>query len=536
MPILIRGALVVDGTRKSAVKADILVEGERIARIAPDIAPPPDVKIIDAAGLAAAPGFIDTHSHSDLKVLVEPALEPKLRQGITTEVLGQDGISMAPLPVQYIAPWRKNLAGLDGESDSINWEYETAGAYLDMVAAAKPALNEAYLAPHGNLRMEAMGLGNREPTPEELKRMCAVLRREMEAGCIGLSSGLIYMPCAYSDTEEVIALCRVVAEYDGVFVVHQRSEADDIINSMEEIIRVGAESGVRIHFSHFKVCGKDNWEKIPRMFALLDEARAKGIRVSLDQYPYVAGSTMLGVILPPWVHDGGTDAVVERLRDPAARERMKRDIENGIPGWDNFVRFAGTAGIFITSVGSKKNSDAVGLSLDQLAEKRGTDPLSAAFDLLAEEENAVGMVDFYGTEEHVALIMGRDEMNVCTDGLLSGKPHPRVYGSFPRVLGKYVREDRVLSLEDAVWKMTGKAAESMGFTERGILAEGNFADIVLFDPAAVADRGTFTDPAQFPQGIHTVLVNGEAALLDGKPTGARAGRVLKKTVALPRSN
>jgi len=527
MAILIRDAIVVDGTGRDRFPADILIEGDRIARIAPHIETPAGAEVIDARGLVASPGFIDTHSHSDLKALTEPGLEPKLRQGITTEVLGQDGISMAPLPKEYVAPWRKNLAGLEGESDAIDWRYETSAAYLDMLEAAKPALNEAYLAPHGNVRMAAMGLGNRKPTEAEMEAMRGILRREMEAGCVGLSTGLIYMPCAYAATEEVVELCKVVAEYDGVFVVHQRSEADDIVASMEEIIRVGEESGVRVHFSHFKVCGKENWEKIPRMFALLDEAKRRGIRVSLDQYPYVAGSTMLGVILPPWVHDGGTDAVVRRLRDPAARERMKRDIETGIPGWDNFVRFAGTAGIFVTSVGSARNADAVGLSLDELAAKRGADPLDAAFDLLAEEENAVGMVDFYGTEEHVALILGRDEMNACTDGLLSGKPHPRVYGSFPRILGKYVREDKVLTLESAVRKMTGKAAEAMGFAERGVLAEGNFADVVLFDPETVIDRGTFTDPVAYPLGIHTVIVNGTVALSGGEPTGARSGCVIK---------
>ncbi len=526
--ILIRGATVVDGTRRERFAADILIENDSIARIAPSISVGSDAKIIDADGLVAAPGFIDTHSHSDLKVLVEPSLEPKIRQGITTEVLGQDGIAMAPLPQKYIEPWRKNLAGLDGDSDAIDWHYETAEGYLRLVEKAKPALNEAYLVPHGNVRMEAMGLDAREPTATEIARMRDIVRREMKAGCIGLSSGLIYMPCAYSETDEIVELCKVVAEFDGVFVVHQRSEADDIVNSMEEIIRVGIESGARIHFSHFKVCGKDNWGKIPRMFELLDEARAKGVRVSLDQYPYVAGSTMLGVILPPWVHDGGTNAVVERLRDPSARARMKKDIEAGIPGWDNFIRFAGTSGIYVTSVASKKNSAAVGLSLDELGKLRGTNPLDAAFDLLAEEENAVGMVDFYGTEEHVALILRREETNVCTDGLLSGKPHPRVYGSFPRVLGKYAREDRILSLEDAIWKMTGKAAEAMRLERRGALLEGNYADVVLFDPATVRDRGTFTDPIQYPDGIVTVIVNGEIAFSRGALTGARAGRVIRK--------
>lgn len=300
-------------------------------------------------------------------------MQPKVRQGITTEVLGQDGISMAPLPKQYISPWRKNLAGLDGDTDAIDWGFETTENYLKMVEAAGPGLNECYLVPHGNIRMEAMGLENRLPNEEELEKMRQITRREMEAGAIGLSTGLIYMPCAYSESKEIIEMCKIVAEYDGRFVIHQRSEADTILDSMEEVIKIGRESGVKIHYSHFKVCGKKNWDKIADVIRLLEQAKAEGIDVSFDQYPYVAGSTMLGVILPPWVHDGGTDKVLERLADPELRKKMIYDIEHGIPGWDNFVEFAGLDGIFVTSVKTQKNQDAIGLSLTQLGELRGKD-------------------------------------------------------------------------------------------------------------------------------------------------------------------
>ncbi|RGZ00097.1 D-aminoacylase [Clostridium sp. AM58-1XD] len=527
MKKLIKNGFIVDGSGKPGFKADLLIEDDKIVKIG-EVEAADGAEVIDAEGLAVAPGFIDTHSHSDLQILVNPEIMPKVMQGITTEILGQDGISMAPLPKQYISPWRKNLAGLDGDSDDIDWNYETTENYLKMIDEVKPGLNECYLVPHGNIRMEAMGLENRLPNDEELEKMRQITRREMEAGAVGLSTGLIYMPCAYSESKEIIEMCKVVAEYDGSFVIHQRSEADTILDSMEEVIKIGRESGVKIHYSHFKVCGKKNWDKIDKVVELLEKAQAEGIKVSFDQYPYVAGSTMLGVILPPWVHDGGTDNVLKRLADPELRKRMVYDIEHGIPGWDNFVEFAGLDQIFVTSVKHEKNADAVGLSLTQLGALRGKDPYEATFDLLLEEENAVGMVDFYGTEEHVQLFMKRPEMNACTDGLLGGKPHPRVFGAFPRILGKYVREDKALTLEEAVYKMTKKPATTFNMTGRGELAEGNYADICIFNPETVIDKGTFTDPIQYPEGIEYVIINGDVTVEKGKHTGRRNGVVLRK--------
>lgn len=526
MKRLIKNGQIIDGSGNPGYRGDILLSEGKIEKIAPSIECE-EASVIDAQGLVVAPGFIDTHSHSDLQILVEPEVTPKVMQGITTEVLGQDGISMAPLPKEYISPWRKNLAGLDGDSDEIDWTFETTENYLHMIDAAKPGLNECYLVPHGNIRMEAMGLENRLPDEEELEKMRQITRREMEAGAVGLSTGLIYMPCAYSESKEIIEMCKVVAEYDGIFVIHQRSEADSILDSMEEVIRIGRESGVKIHYSHFKVCGKKNWNKVEKVIELLEAAKAEGIRVSFDQYPYVAGSTMLGVILPPWVHDGGTDKVLERLADPALRRKMVYDIEHGIPGWDNFVEFAGLDQIYVTSVKTEKNKDAVGLSLTALGELRGKDPYEATFDLLYEEENAVGMVDFYGTEEHVIRFMKRPEMNACTDGLLGGKPHPRVYGAFPRILGKYVREENALTLEEAVYKMTKKPAQTFRMTGRGELKEGYAADICIFNPDTVIDKGTFVEPIQYPQGIEYVIIGGEVTVEKGKHTGRRNGAVLR---------
>jgi len=529
MRILVKNGCIIDGTGQPRYAASLVIEDELIAAIGNV----PDSggfdRVIDATGMIVAPGFIDTHSHSDLAVMVNPYVEAKIRQGVTTELLGQDGISMVPLPACYISPWRKNLAGLDGVSDELDWDYKTTDGYLHAMQAHGVGLNESYLVPHGNIRMEGMGLDNRKPSPEELSRMRDVTRREMQAGAFGLSTGLIYMPCAYADTAELIELCKVVAEFDGTFVVHQRSEADTILDSMKEVIEIGRKSGVKIHFSHFKLCGRKNWGLIDQVLGLLDSAAAEGIRTSFDQYPYIAGSTMLGAILPPWAHDGGTDKLLERLRSPELRQRMVLDMEAGIPGWDNFVDFAGLDQIIVTSVKTDANQDVIGKSLVEIGEMRGKNPYDAAFDLMLAEENAVGMVDFYGKEEHVVRFLTRPEQNVCTDGLLGGRPHPRVYGSFPRVLGKYAREEKALTLEDAIRKMTSKATEVFGFKRRGLLKPGYFADVVVFNPDTVIDKGTFADPIQFPEGIENVLINGQVVLHSGNYERTLAGKVLRKS-------
>ena len=528
MRTLITNGIIVDGSGKPGFPGGVAIENGLITGTGSIDASGFD-QVVDAKGCVIAPGFIDTHSHSDLEVFKEPHLTPPLMQGVTTEFLGQDGIAMAPLPEKYISPWRKNLAGLDGDTDEIDWAFKTTENYLKMLEKNGSGTNLCYLIPHGNVRMEARGLDSGIATDKELDSMRAVLERELAAGGYGFSTGLIYMPCAYADTREVTDLCKVAAKAGVPFVIHQRSEADTIIESMEEVIAVGRGSGVWVHFSHFKLCGKNNAHLFDKVLGLLDKAQAEGIRVSFDQYPYVAGSTMLGVILPPWVHDGGTDKLLERLASPEDRKRMTKDIWNGIQGWDNFVAFAGLDGIFVTSVKTAKNQDAIGKSLVELGEMRGKEPLEATFDLLHDESNAVGMVDFYGLEEHVKALISRPEHNVCTDGLLGGKPHPRVFGAFPRVLGKYVREEKVIPLEEAVRKMTSRPASVFGIKDRGLLKQGLAADVVVFNPATIADKGTYQEPAQYPDGINHVFVNGRATVLDGKPqTSVLAGKVLRR--------
>ena len=526
MKIKIYNGFIVDGTGKSKFKGELLIDGERIVQVGIQVTEECDLKI-DAGGKVIAPGFIDTHSHSDLELLTGSFVLPKIMQGVTTEILGQDGVSMAPLPEEYITDWKKNLAGLDGESDVINWHYRTTKGYIEELKKIGMAVNVSYLVPHGNVRMEAMGLDNKEASLDELEKMKRILAREMEAGAIGLSTGLIYIPCAYASQKELVELCKVVAEKGGVFVTHQRSEANQIVSSMNEILNIARATGVKVHFSHFKICGKNNWDKIEEILGLLDEAKEEGIKISFDQYPYTAGSTMLSVILPAWAHDGGTSKLLERLKDDKTRKRLKEEILEEASQWDNFVQFAGFEGICITSVKTEQNQGIIGKTLVELGKIKGKEPIEAVFDLLIEEENAVGMIDYYGKEEQVEIFMQRTEHNVCTDGLLGGKPHPRVYGSFPKVLGEYVREKKVLTLEEAVCKMSGKPSQVFKLRDRGVLKEGYFADVVIFDQETIIDRGTYTDPMQFPIGLDYVIINGQVVVEKGEFLSKKAGQFIE---------
>ena len=524
---LIKNGLIVDGSGNSSYYGDILLDGDKIEKIGEHLQCE-DAEIIDAKGFVLEPGFIDTHSHSSMLLFKDSLLTPKIRQGITTELVAQDGMGPAPVDDKNLSSWIKAMKGLEGEYD-VEWTWRSVADYLERIEKIGLGPNIAYLAPHGNVRMISMGLDNRKPTEEEMTLMQANLAKAIDEGAFGMSTGMIYPPCCYADIDEFIQLGKVLHDKDAVFVTHQRSEADSILDSMEEILTIGKESGCKVHFSHFKVCGKNNWDKFPKVLDRLDRAKEEGMIVSYDQYPYVAGSTMMSVILPPWVHDGGTDKLIERLKDSDLREKMKEDIANGIPGWDNFVEFAGLEGIFVTFVGSEKNQDVVGMNLVEVGKCKGKDPLDAIFDVILEEENIVGLVDFYGTEEHVKLIMSRPEQNVCTDGIMGGKPHPRLFGAFPRVLGKYVRDEKSFTLETAIYKMTGKSAAVLGLKDRGLLKEGYKADLVVIDYDNVIDKGDYTEPNQYPVGIEYVIVNGEVVIKEGEDTGKRPGKVLRKS-------
>lgn len=526
--VLIRGGIVVDGTGAPARRADVLVRDGRIAAVKSEMTVDGHARVIDADGLHVAPGFIDTHSHSDLRVLVEPDLPMKVMQGITLDVLGQDGISVAPVREEDVGAVRKQLAGLLGDPD-LPRDWRSVADFLSLLDRGA-GLNLAYLVPHGAVRAGAMGLGARKPDAAELGRMVAILERAMDEGALGLSTGLIYPPCCYADTDELVALCTAVAKKNGVFVVHMRSESDHILAALDEMIDVGRRSGVHVHISHFKIAGRDNWAHVEEMLAKVRAAQAAGVRMTADQYPYVAGSTMFGAILPPWAHDGGSEETLKRLASPDERARMRAAMEKPGPNdWDSFWQWTGPSGIVIADVPSGRRPEVMGKTVAEAAEAAGKDPIELAFDLLSSERMGVSMISFSQSEEVVARVMREPYVNVCTDGLLGGRPHPRAYGTYPRILGRYVREQKVLTLEEAVRKMTSQAADAMHLPDRGRIAPGQAGDLVCFDASKVIDRATFADPLQAPSGIVHVVVAGVAVVADSRPTRARPGRAVRAT-------
>jgi N-acyl-D-amino-acid deacylase len=528
--LLIRNGLVVDGTGAPGRVCDVRISGGVITDVDEDltvVGGGDDAETLDATGLVVAPGFIDTHSHSDLRILSEPDLPMKVRQGVTLDVLGQDGLSVAPVRAEDVEQVRRQLAGLLGDPH-LSRDWRSVADYLGLIDRGA-ALNAAYLVPHGAVRACVMGLGNRRPSADELERMAALVGTALDEGALGLSTGLIYPPCCYAGPPELIALCAEVARRDGVFVVHMRSESDRILAAVDELLDVARKSAVHLHLSHWKIAGRDNWPLVAQMIEKVQAAHHEGLRVTADQYPYIAGSTMFGAVLPPWAHDGGVQATLQRLRSPGERRRMRAQIEDRAPAdWDNFWKWTGPDGIVLSDVPSGRRPELLGLTVAEAAKRAGADPLELALDLLLEEEMGVSMISFSQSEDVVAELMKEPYVNFCTDGLLGGRPHPRAYGTFPRVLARYVRERRVLRLEEAICKMTGQAADAMHLTERGRLAPGQAGDLVVFSAERIADEATFDDPMRFPTGVEHVVVDGTLVVHHGRATGARPGRAVRK--------
>ena len=530
--IVLRGGVIVDGTGTPARRGDVGIDGDRITKVGAGASSLRGHLEIDCGGLVVAPGFVDTHSHSDLFVFAEPQLGMKVRQGVTTELLGQDGISVAPVQKEHVSITRRLLAGLDGDPPEAPWSWLHVGEYLDALELARPAPDLAYLVPHGALRTFAMGPDDREPTPVELSAMLAELERALAEGAYGLSTGRIYPPCCYAQTAELVALGSVLRRSGDVpIVVHMRSESDAILEATDEMIAVATKSGCRLHISHFKIAGRYNAPKADALLARIELAQKRGVRVTCDQYPYAAGSTLLGAILPPWAHDGGADMTVKRLGDPSARARMRAEmLEEHDCAWDNFWKWTGPRGITISQIPSGRRPHLLGKSIEEAARGAGHgEPLEFALDLLRDEALGVGMVSHSQDEAVVDRFLQLPYVNVCTDALLGGRPHPRAYGTYPRILGRYVRERKVLSLEEAVRKMTSQAARAFGFEDIGTVAEGMRANLVAFDPATVLDRATFAEPVAFPTGVEHVLIGGQSVVLRGEPLpGTRPGRVMRR--------
>ncbi len=519
--VLIKGGRVIDGTGNPWFKADIAITGNKIRTIG--ILDNADANIIiDANGLVVSPGFIDIHSHSDYNVLVDPKVQSKVRQGVTTEVIGMCGSSAAPMN-QTVREYREKYSSSLDRGYEYDWE--TMDDYLNKVNSKGASFNLVTVIGHGTIRQNVMEYEDRHSTPSELDEMKRLVDESMKAGAFGISTGLIYTPGVYADITEIIELSKIVASYSGIYFSHIRGEGATLLEAVREAIGVSEQAGLPIQIAHFKTSGKPYWGQTVESLKLVEEARRGGVDVTFDQYPYIAGSTGLGALLPHWALEGGGDKTLERLNNQAKREKIKESKWN-ITGDMSTVMVSSADG----------HPVYVGKRVSEIAELEGKDDMDAAFDLLIEENMRVGVVLFTQSEEDVRRVMrspygmvGSDGSAVSPEGVLGrGKPHPRFYGTFPRVIGHYVREG-VLNLQEAVRKMTSAPAQRLGLRDRGLIREGFKADITVFDEENVNDEATFVNPHRYAAGIPYVLVNGVPVIDQGEHTGELPGRALRKS-------
>jgi N-acyl-D-amino-acid deacylase len=525
--VLIQQAQVVDGSGAPAFIGDVAVRGDTIVQ-AGTVTPQQARVTIDATGMTLTPGFIDLHTHSDYTLLVNPLAESKVRQGVTTEVIGNCGTSPAPLGDEAYPIVRTRMQ----QQYQLDVSWRTFADYLERLTSSGTAVNVVPIVGHGTIRAAAMGYAQRPPTASELLHMQRLLADAMAAGAFGLSTGLVYAPGCYADTDEIVELVEVVRQAGGMYFSHIRGESDTVLEAAQEAISVGERASVAVQVSHLKAAGRDNWEKTPALLDLIDQANGRGLDVTGDMYPYTAGATSLGALLPPWVHEGGLAKLLPRLRDEQVRGRIHRDIEQGVAGWWNPARAAGWSGVQLSRAPQHRSYQ--GMRLGEIAALRRQDPLEAALDILLAEEGNAGVVLFMMGDvqvqtilQHRRVMIGSDAGATAPYGVLGqAHPHPRAYGTFPRILGTYVRERGVLSLEEAIFRMTGLTAWRLGLGDRGLVRPGYKADLVLFEAQHVADQATYDAPHAYPTGIRCVMANGQVLLRDGERRPVLPGRVL----------
>ena len=529
--LLIVNGQVIDGSGQSGFRAELAVKDGRIVLIGDSI-PGRANQIIDATGQIVCPGFIDMLSWACGPVLYDGEVPSVIRQGITTVIFGE-GWSMGPLNKGV----RKEMKGFWPEY-KIKYNWTTLADYLRLVEEKGTAVNVASLVGATTLRVYAIGFEDRQATTDEMKLMEDLLRTEMEAGALGLGSSLVYTPAFYAGTDELINLARVAGEYGGIYISHLRSESTDLLKAITELVMISERANIPAEIYHFKTAGKYNWNKQDSAIALVEEARSRGLGISADMYPYTAGATGLSAMIPPWAKERGDESLVERLQNPDLRARIKQEILNSVSGWENFYRMAGGGENILISYLSADRQVLQGKTLSAIARQNAQDDLEALFDLLIAEKGGGGGIYFLMSEENVRKNLQLSWMSFCTDedayqpeGLMGKRrPHPRAYGTYPRILGQYVRDEKILTLEEAIRRMTSLPASRVGFKDRGLLKPGFSADVVIFDPQTVGDKSTYTDPHQFPVGINYVIVNGVVEVEKGKQTSEKAGKALFKPI------
>lgn len=522
--LLIKNGLVFDGSGSPGFESDVAVEGGRIVAIG-DLKESEAKTVIDASGKAVTPGFIDMHSHADFTLPAIPTADSMVHQGITTLVAGQCGSSPVPLldETRDVA-----ISALDNADLPIPWdELSTFESYIYHLQEIGISPNVVMLVGQGVVRGAVMGFSAEPATPGQIAQMQEEVIKAMDAGAIGVSTGLIYPPGSYSNTEELIELVRPVGERGGYYFSHIRGEDTMLLEAIAEAIHIGEETGAAVQISHLKAAGQLNWSKAEKALELIDQARGRGLDVASDMYPYMASSTGLSVLIPEWAHEGGHKVIMERLADPTVRQRIKSD-----PHMERVSAMASWDKVMICR--ASKMPEYEGRSIAELADAADSEVADWIMDALLATELDADILPFIMSEEnikmqlaHPALMIGCDGTGLIAEGpLAKGVPHPRSYGTFPRVLARYVREEKVLSLEQAIYKMTGLAAERLRWTDRGLLKEGFYADLVVFDPETVADKATYQAPHQYAAGIEHVLVNGVPVICDGNHTGSRPGKLL----------
>jgi dihydroorotase/N-acyl-D-amino-acid deacylase len=519
--LIVRGGLVFDGLASAPRAADVGIRRDEIVAVG-DLAACEAEDVIDASGLVVAPGFIDCHTHSDLafRLAGEHAelASGAVRQGVTTEIAGNCGFSVFPVLPETRPQAERYLAAMLGPAE-LAWN--DLDGYADALRARGSYANVATLVGHGTVRAAVLGFEDRAPDRGELDRMVGLVDDALDQGAVGLSSGLIYSPGLSADSDELAALCAAVARRGRPYTTHMRSETRDLVAATAETLAIGRDGGVPLHISHHKAAGRANWGRTQQTLGMIDAASAQGVAVTMDVYPYTAGSTILGTLLPPWALAGGAQAVAQRLRSPSDRERIRFDLEHGLPGWENFAQAAGWEGV---SVAACSDAALEGRSLAEIAADTDRDAADVMLDLLLEHEGRVTVVLHFMDEADVRRVIAHPLAMIASDGIpLPGKPHPRWCGTFARVLGRYARDERLLDLATAIAKMTSMPAERFGLRGRGRIAEGAKADVVVVDPDVIADRATFADPLAGPVGLHRVIVNGQVVVADGALTGRRPG-------------